>query len=270
MADLNALAAQIVDGSIEVVDLTAPLHSGTPIMQLPPEFGQTWPFQLEEISAYDDRGPEWYWNNIRTGEHTGTHFDAPVHWINGRDKDDVSQVPSQRLVGPAKVIDKTSEVAENPDYLLTVDDIQTWEAEHGPLGECWVLIRTGWSRHGHDPVAFANADETGPHTPGMSAAAARYLAESSIIGLGVETVGTDAGQAFTLDPPYPCHSTTLGAEKYGITQLRNLDRLPTTGAVVVVAPLPIVKGSGSPCRVLALVAAPGSSAATGPAGTWAR
>ena len=253
MAELDDLAADIGARSIEVVDLTAPLHAGTPVMQLPAEFGQTWSFQLEEISSYDDRGPDWYWNNIRTGEHTGTHFDAPVHWVNGRDKDDVSQVSPQRLVGPAKVIDKTSEVEEDPDYLLTVGDIQAWEAQHGPLGECWLLFRTGWSRRGDDPIAFANADENGPHTPGVSADAVRYLAASSIIGLGVETVGTDAGQAFALDPPHPCHSIALGAEKYGITQLRTLDRLPTTGAVVIVAPLPIINGSGSPCRVLALV-----------------
>ena len=84
MADLASLAARIIDGTIEVVDLTSPLHAGTPILQLPPEFGQTVPFELEEISRYDDRGPAWYWNNFRTGEHTGTHLDAPNHWITGR------------------------------------------------------------------------------------------------------------------------------------------------------------------------------------------
>ena len=94
----------------------------------------------------------------------------------------------------------------------------------------------------------------GPHTPGATAAAAEYLAASDILGWGVETVGTDAGQAFGFEPAFPCHTMTLGANKYGITQLRNLDKLPVTGAIVIAAPLPIVKGSGSPCRVLALVA----------------
>ena len=254
MTDLSNLAAQLVDGSIEVIDLTSPLHSGTPILQLPPEMGQTWPFELEEISAYDDRGPGWYWNNFKTGEHTGTHFDAPIHWITGRDKDDVSQVPSQRLVGPAMIIDKTAEVEADPDYCLTVEDIQAWESEHGKLGQGWLLFRTGWSQHGDDPAAFANADDKGPHTPGVTPEAAKYLSESDIIGWGTETVGTDAGQAFAFEPAFPCHAMTLGADKYGITQLRNLDRLPVTGAVLIAAPLPIVKGSGSPCRVLALVA----------------
>ncbi len=88
---------------------------------------------------------------------------------------------------------------------------------------------------------------------GVAPAAAKYLAESEILGWGVETVGTDAGGAMTFDPPFPCHNMFMGANKVGVTQLRNLDKLPTTGAVLVVAPLPIVKGSGSPCRVLALV-----------------
>ncbi|HQF02539.1 MAG TPA: cyclase family protein [Phycicoccus sp.] len=255
MTDLTALAAAIVDGGVEVVDLTSPLHSGTPILSLPPEMGQTQPFTLELISEYDDNGPAWYWNNFHTGEHTGTHFDAPIHWITGRDLDDVSQVPAQRLVGPAVVIDKTAEVEANADYLLDVDDIKGWEAEHGPLPKnAWVLFRTGWSSRGDDAAAFANADDMGPHTPGATAAAAEYLAASDILGWGVETVGTDAGQAFGFEPAFPCHTMTLGANKYGITQLRNLDKLPVTGAIVIAAPLPIVKGSGSPCRVLALVA----------------
>jgi kynurenine formamidase len=256
MADLSALGASIVDGSVSIIDLTSPLHSGTPILGLPPEMGQTATFSLEQISEYDEKGPAWYWNNFHTGEHTGTHFDAPIHWITGRDLDDVSQVPAQRLVGPAVIIDKTAEVAANPDFCLDVADIKAWEAANGAIPKgAWLLFRTGWSRHGDDPAAFANADESGPHTPGMTPAAARYLAEETeILGMGVETVGTDAGGAFAFDPPFPCHTMFLGANKYGVTQLRNLDKLPVTGAVVVVAPLPIVRGSGSPCRVLALVA----------------
>ncbi|MGW3949395.1 cyclase family protein [Streptomyces sp. NPDC004752] len=256
MADLNALAADLACGAVEVIDLTSPLESSTPILELPPEFGQTWHFELEEISKYDDRGPAWYWNNIRTGEHTGTHFDAPVHWITGRDLDDVSRVPVRNLIGPAMVIDRTAEADKNPDYLLDVEDILQWERENGALQDGgWLVYRTGWSSRGDDPVAFANADEGGPHTPGLTPAAARYLAESTnILGLGVETVGTDAGAAFGLEPPFPCHTMVLGANKYGLTQLRNVDRLPRTGALLIAAPLPIVNGSGSPCRVLALVA----------------
>src|SRR6201985_3018269 len=133
MADLAEFAAQILTGGTEVVALTSPRHASTPILQLPPQWGQTQPFQLEEISRYDDRGPAWYWNNIRTGEHTGTHLDAPKHWVTSREKGDVAQLPPRRLIGPAAVIDKAKEAAENPDYLLDVPDLEAWQAEHGPL-----------------------------------------------------------------------------------------------------------------------------------------
>jgi kynurenine formamidase len=255
MADLAEFAAQILTGGIEVVDLTSPLHASTPILQLPPQWGQTQPFQLEEISRYDDRGPAWYWNNIRTGEHTGTHLDAPNHWVTGKDKEDVAQIPPRKLIGPAAVIDKVKEATEDPDYLLDVKDLEEWQTRHGALPDSgWLLLRTGWSSRGDDPAAFANADERGAHTPGVTPAAASYLAQTRLLGFGVETVGTDAGQAFGFTPPFPCHEAVLGAGKYGLTQLRNLDKLPVTGAIVIAAPLPIVSGSGSPARVLALVA----------------
>ena len=252
---LAALAAQLAAGDVEVIDLTAPLHADTPILKLPDQFGQTAPFALHEISRYDDRGPAWYWNNITTGEHTGTHLDAPNHWVTGKDLLDVAQIPPQRLIGPAVVIDRAKEAADDPDYLLDVPDLEAWQARNGDLPRSgWLLFRTGWSSRGDDPAAFANADENGPHTPGLTAAAAKYLSQTDLLGVGVETVGTDAGQAGGFDPPYPCHNMVLGAGKYGLTQLRNLDRLPATGAIVVAAPLPIVTGSGSPARVLALVA----------------
>jgi kynurenine formamidase len=238
-------------GAVEVVDLTAPLSSSTPILNLPEPFGQTWPFGLTEISRYDAAGPAWYWNNITTGEHTGTHFDAPIHWVTGRDSDDVAQVPARRLVAPAVVLDVTARTAADPDFLVDVADVEAFQAQNGPLPDGgWLLLRTGWSTRGDDPESFANAGRT----PGVSVECARWLAEESPInGVGVETVGTDAGAAHSFDPPFPCHSFLLGNDKYGLTQLRNLDVLPPVGAVVIAGPLPIVGGSGSPCRVLALV-----------------
>ncbi|RKT56081.1 cyclase family protein [Saccharothrix australiensis] len=251
MSVLRNLLDALGSGRVEIVDLTAPLHSGTPVLRLPEPFANTVPFQLSEISRYDDRGPAWYWNDIHTGEHTGTHFDAPVHWVTGRDGHDVSQVPPRRLVGPAAVLDFADAAAADPDFLLEVDHVRAWEAEHGPLPDGgWVLYRTGWDARGEDEEAFLNSG----HTPGISPDCARWLAdETSILGIGVETVGTDAGAAPTLDPAFPCHSLLLGADKYGLTQLRNLAALPPTGAVVLASPLPIVGGSGSPTRVLALV-----------------
>jgi kynurenine formamidase len=253
---LQELVAGISSGSVEVIDLTAPLSDRTPILQLPPPFGNTQGFALQEISNYDERGPAWYWNNFSAGEHVGTHFDAPVHWITARDGLDISQVPPRQLIAPVAVIDKSSEVANNPDFLLEIEHVQAWQEEHGllPAGG-WLLFRSGWDARAHDQAAFLNADERGSHTPGVSADLARWLAnESPLIGFGVETVGTDAGAAHSFEPAFPCHSFLLGAGKYGLTQLANLAKLPATGAVLIATPLPIVRGSGSPARVLALVA----------------
>ena len=251
MSVLQDLLGALRDGRIQIVDLTAPLRSDTPLLRLPEPFANTSPFRLTELSRYDDRGPAWYWNNITTGEHTGTHFDAPVHWITARDGEDVAQVAPDRLVAPAVVLDYTAEAKADPDFLLEVDHVRAWQDEHGPLPDGgWLLYRTGWDGRGDDEERFLNDG----HTPGMSIECARWLAERTpIIGVGVETVGTDAGAAHSFDPPFPCHSFLLGAGKYGLTQLRNLALLPPTGAVLYAGPLPIVGGSGSPARVLAMV-----------------
>jgi kynurenine formamidase len=256
MSVLTDLTAALAEGRLEVVDLTAPLSDRTPILQLPAPFANTQGFALQEISNFDARGPAWYWNNFSAGEHVGTHFDAPVHWISGRAGPDVSQVPPRQLIGPAAVIDKSAECANNPDFLLQVSDVEQWQRQHGPLpAGGWLLFRSGWDSRAHDQTAFLNANDTGPHTPGVSPELARWLGEQApVIGFGVETVGTDAGAAHSFEPPFPCHHFLLGAGKYGLTQLANLSRLPPTGAVVIAAPLPIVRGSGSPARVLALVA----------------
>ena len=255
MDALSSLVEALAGGTVEVVDLTQPLSEATPIIQLPPPFANTPGWKLNEISRYDERGPAWYWNSFQGGEHVGTHLDAPIHWVTGQELDDVSQVPVRRLIGPAVVIDRTAEAAADPDFLLRIDDVRAFEADHGALpGGCWLLYRTGWDARTQDQQAFLNANETGPHTPGIAIDCARWLAEEApIVGIGVETVGTDAGAAHSFDPPFPCHTFMLGANKYGLTQLANLSKLPPTGAVLVVAPLKIMKGSGSPVRALALV-----------------
>ncbi len=250
-----SLIEGLAGGGVEVVDLTQPLNEKTPVIQLPEQFEQTPPVKAHEISRYDERGPAWAWRWLEIGEHTGTHLDAPIHWISGRDSLDVSQIPPRHLIAPAVVIDRSAESAEDPDYLLTVDDIRVFEAEHGPLPEGgWLLLRTGWDARAHDEVAFLNASSGRPRSPGFDADCARWLAdESPLVGVGVETVGIDAGAAGEFDPPFPVHYYLLGAGKYGVTQLANLGALPPTGALLVVAPLKLTDGTGSPIRALALV-----------------
>jgi kynurenine formamidase len=253
---LSELAGALGGARVRVVDLSQTLSPRFPQIVLPPEFDQCAPFRMEEISRYDARGPDWYWNNLSFGEHTGTHFDAPVHWITGRDLPDntTDTLPPRSLIAPACVIDCAAEAARDADFLLTADHLRGWEDRHGkiPAG-AWVLMRTDWSKR-TDPVAYQNFDEAGQHTPGPDASAARFLLERDVLGFGTETIGTDAGQAAHFRPPYPCHTLMHGAGRYGLQCLANLDLLPPTGAIVIAAPLKIRRGSGSPVRALALVA----------------
>lgn len=251
MTVLAPLVDALARAAVRVVDLTAPLGEQTPIISLPPDHAQPWPFSRDLISEYDAGGQDVYWNNIKLSEHTGTHFDAPVHWRSGKSGEDVSQVPPGRLVAPAAVLDFAAEAGADPDFLLRREHVEAWQAEYGPLPDGgWLLYRTGWQARAESAETFLNDGRT----PGVDPECARWLAEEvPIIGLGVETVGTDAGAAAGFEPAFPCHWYLLGAGKYGLTQLRNLELLPPQGAVVIAAPLPIVRGSGSPARVLALV-----------------
>jgi kynurenine formamidase len=255
-ATLENLVTDLASGQIHIIDLTQTLSPDFPQIALPPEMGQCWPFRIEQVSRYDERGPAWYWNNFSCGEHTGTHFDAPIHWISGRNlpNNATDTIPVQHLVGPACVIDCSREAAANADFLLTVDFVKHWEDTHGRIEpRSWLLMRTDWSKR-TDPAAFQNFDETGQHTPGPDADVVRFLIdERDIIGFGTESIGTDAGQGANLRPPYPCHSYMHGSGRYGLQCLANLDQLPPTGAVIFCPPLKIRNGSGSPLRVLALV-----------------
>lgn len=255
---LKQFAAALASGSIRVVDLTQTLRPATPVIGLPPPNAQSNPFTITEISRYDERGPAWYWNNIAMGEHTGTHFDAPVHWVTGKDFGDgfTDTIPPQRLVAPAVVIDCSKEAASDERFTMQVEHIKAFEDKHGRIPDgAWVLMRTDWSKRS-DPQKFLNMQQDGPHTPGPSPEAIRFLVqERNVNGWGVEAVGTDHGQAFTFEPPFPAHNLMHGANKLGLASLTNLDQLPPTGAVLITPPLKIEKGSGSPLRVLALVAA---------------
>jgi isatin hydrolase len=257
MSVLTQLVDALRDGSVRVVDLTQPLGPNTPVIQLPDIFGQSPGLSMQVISCYDQAGPAWYWNTLTLGEHTGTHFDAPVHWITGKDLPDntTETIPVSRFVGPACVLDASAESAEDPDFLVTPEWIERWEKKHGRIpARSWVLLRTDWSKR--SGASFFNADASGPHTPGFRKDASELLAKSrDVLGVGVETIGTDAGQAGGFDPPFPNHSIMHGNGKFGLASLCNLDQLPPTGAVVIAAPLRIVGGSGSPLRVVAL--APG-------------
>jgi len=134
--------------------------------------------------------------------------------------------------------------------------LQDWESRNGQIPKsAWVLVRTGWASRFSDAAAYKNTGDDGmSHVPGISKEAAEFLTQQrDILGIGVETVGTDAGLAGTFDTPFPNHNIMHGAGRMGLTSLANLDQLPEAGAVVIALPLKIEGGSGSPVRVIALV-----------------
>ena len=259
---LSDLAAALVTGDVRVVDLTHTLDPDFPVIILPPEFGQCARFRMEEVSAYDHRGPGWKWHNLTLNEHTGTHFDAPSHWISGRDlpNNTVDAIPVEDFVGPVVVIDCSEGADKDDDFELTPEIIKGHEATHGEIPKnAWVFMRTDWSKR--SGAAYLNMKEDGPHSPGPTPEAIRFLIdERDIRGFGTETVGTDAGQGAHYTPPYPAHYFLHGAGKYGLQCMANLDQLPPTGAVLLAAPLKIKNGTGSPLRVMALVSATNTAA----------
>jgi kynurenine formamidase len=182
------------------------------------------------------------------------------------------------MIAPACVIDCSAQAAKDADFLLTIPVIEAWEKSHGRIPERhWVLLRTDWSKKGWRD--YANLKDDGAHTPGPDAAVMRWLVEErGVIGLGTETIGTDAGQAGHLDPPYPAHHFLHGGGRYGLQCLCNLDQLPPTGAVIVAAPLKIQNGLAAAARACAGARAglssftrrPTATASTAARGSWSR
>ncbi|KPQ05671.1 MAG: putative metal-dependent hydrolase [Rhodobacteraceae bacterium HLUCCA12] len=256
---LESLGAQLLSGSVQVVDCSAPLGPDTPILRLPPDFARNTPkIEIHKISEYDSNGPFFAWNWLKLGEHSGTHFDAPRHWLSGRDHPDgtTDRLDLRRVVAPVNVIDCTREAAENPDFLLTAEHVKAWEAEHGLInpGE-WVVMRTDWDQRAHDEALFLNEDPDGEgaHSPGPSPDCIDYLLGRGIVGWGTQCVGTDAGMAASLNPPFPAHTALHRDNCFGLASLANLDQLPPKGAILIAAPLKIAGGTGSSIRALALV-----------------
>ncbi len=254
---ITDLGAMLLSGRVEVVDCTGVLGPDTPIIQLPPDFAKPTPkVAINKISEYDEDGPFFAWNWMVLGEHSGTHFDAPHHWITGRDYPDgyTDTLDVQRLVAPVNVIDCSAGSNADPDFLLDAAGVRAWEAEHGAInaGE-WVVMRSDWDSRVDDEEAFLNADESGPHSPGPTVDCIEYLLSRGIVGWGTQCIGTDAGQAGGMDPPYPAHNLLHKNNCFGLASLTNLARLPPRGAILIAAPLKIEHGTGSPIRALALV-----------------
>lgn len=224
----------------QVLDLTQPLQLG---MASTPD---DTPFRMTRVVDYD-QGYRKY--KLEIAGSIGTHVDAPAHFFDG--KRTIMQLPVDELMVEVVVLDVRAKVDTTPDYLITANDIDDWEAAHGevPIGSL-LIANTGWHKRFSDPAKYANQDAAGVmHFPGFSKAAAQLLVERDVVGVGIDTLSVDHGMSKTFE----AHKVILAANKYQLENLANLDMLPATGARVIIAVLPIVGGTEAPARVVALV-----------------
>jgi kynurenine formamidase len=212
------------------------------------------PFTLERVAFGKTDAGYWYAaNNLSLAEHGGTHMDAPIHFAEGKWAAD--QVPLNRLIGPAVVIDVQDQAAKDADYRLSVEDIRTWEKTNGEIPqEAIVLALTGWGKFWPDKKKYLGTDKPGNtenlHFPGFSQAAAEFLVgERNIDALGLDTPSLDYGQS----KDFIVHQIINGANKPGLENVANLDRLPPIGATLIALPMKIKNGSGGPVRIMALL-----------------
>jgi kynurenine formamidase len=227
-----------------VVDLTHTLGPKTPNFELSAKPA----FQAKTVATIEK--DKYFARVICLPEHFGTHLDAPAHFARGMWT--VEQIPAERLVAPLAVVDVSGKAAANPDYQLSVEDIAAWEHSHGPIPQgAVVIMRSGWSSRWSSVKAYRNADGKGVmHFPGYSLEAAQFLVEGRrVIGLGIDTLSVDYGPS----TDFPVHQYTLPHSIYHLENVANLEHVPATGAVVVVAPMKLEGGSGSPVRILALL-----------------
>jgi kynurenine formamidase len=194
-------------------------------------------------------------NNFCLAEHGGTHFDAPIHFAEGQHTSD--QVPIDRLVGSAVVVDVSAAAEGDPDYQVDVSDLEAWEAEHGRIPDgAILLLHTGWGRHWPDPERYLGTARTGPeaipelHFPGLHMEAARWLVENRRIdALGIDTPSIDYGQSTLFESHRILYAENIPA----FENVAALDRLPATGAYVIALPMKIAGGSGGPLRIVGVL-----------------
>jgi len=228
--------------NLHVIDLTHPISASSPTWD-----AETGEYHYEKLTSVAKDG--YFSGAFRISEHFGTHIDAPAHFIDGGMC--VDRLPPERLILPALVIDVRKEVAENPDYELTVQKIEDWERQGRITPGCAVLLLTGWGQRFSDSTTYRNPDQMKHmHFPGYSSQAAKYLVEDRrVAALGIDTLSIDPGRSET----FPVHKIALAHDVYLIENLNNLDLLPPRGILLFCGPLPIQGGSGSPARVLAIV-----------------
>lgn len=214
-------------------------------------------FELDTVfQGQTDKGYYYAANNFSTAEHGGTHIDAPIHFAEN--KQTVDEIPLEKLMGDAIKIDVSSNAANNPDYLVSIQDFMDWEESMGfeiPDGSI-VLLQTGFSEYYPDRVKYMGTDERGEaavkklHFPGLSPEAAQWLVlNRNIHSIGIDTPSIDYGQS----EYFESHVILLGQNIPAFENLTNLDKLPLDGFEIIALPMKIEGGSGAPLRIVAIL-----------------
>lgn len=242
-ASRDGLLAGVASGATTAVDLSYAINDHSP----------AWPGEDHPFAAKVEATPEkdgYFARSFCMAEHYETHLDAPAHFPPG--KLTIDEIPPQRLVAPAEVIDVREEVAKDPNYRLTPERVEAWEKENGEiLTGSIVFLRTGWASRWPDQTRYRNMDANGVmHFPGYSVEAAKLLIARGIYALGIDTASIDYGPS----KDFEVHRVTLPAGLYQLENVANLDQLPAKGAFVIAAPIKLEGGSGGAVRIFALVA----------------
>lgn len=233
-------ATPVTDIRAAIVDLTHYLEPSSPI------WPGNEPFAAEPMKTFENDG--FYQQKVSFWEHTGTHVDAPIHFIEGGME--AGAIDIGTLFAPLAVIDISARAADDPDTSLTVDDILAYESEYGELPTgALVAMNSGWSSKWEDPEAFVNLDTDGvQHYPGFHPDAAEFLTtQRAIVGIAVDTLSQDPGNS----TDFGTHVTILGAGKYGIEGINNLAAMDPAGASVYVGAPKWASASGGPSRIIA-------------------
>jgi kynurenine formamidase len=233
---------RLAKGFRDVHDLT---HTFTPKTPVFPAFK---PIQIKPKFSIAKDG--FFANEITFDEHTGTHMDGPAHFVGGASTAD--KLPAEKFFAPLAVISIESKAAKDADAVVTVDDVLAWEKQHGRLpAGVFVAMYSGWGARIGNAGRFLNKDSKGTmHAPGFSEDAAKFLTkERDIVGAGVDTLSLDIAAA----SKFVAHLAFLGAGKYGVELLANLNTVPASGATIIVGAPKHEGASGGPCRVYAVV-----------------
>jgi kynurenine formamidase len=247
MASMGSAAVPAIDPA-KIIDLTYTFDAKTIY----------WPTEHPFVHQFEHFGmtPEGYFYSsakFAAPEHGGTHMDAPIHF--NKDGATVDQVPIASMVGPAAVIDFSARAANNPDTMLSVDDLKKWEATHGNIPDGAIVIaRSGWGRYWTNKKQYLGTAKAGDvahlHFPGFSPEAIKFLLnQRKVAAIAIDTASMDSG----ISKEFLVHRLWLGANKPGFENVANADKLPEAGATVFCIPMKIGKGTGAPTRIFALL-----------------